>query len=68
MQKLIEKVLNKYNTGRNNISNHDLALLIISHIKVGFPAGKKGWYLDLSNYKGQHDQAREIIEEYADIR
>ena len=64
MQKLIEKVLNKYNTGRNNISNHDLALLIISHIKVGFPAGKKGWYLNLNSYDGQHKEAEELISEY----
>ena len=46
MEKLIKKVLDKYNTGRKRIGNDDLARLIVAHIKVGID-GKKGWYLNL---------------------
>ena len=48
MEKLIKKVLDRYNTGRNHIGNEDLARLIVAHIKVGVD-GKKGWYLNLNN-------------------
>ncbi len=63
MEKLIKKVLDKYNTGRRRIGNDDLARLIIAHIKVGID-GKKGWYLDLNNVEGQYKQAEKIISEY----
>ena len=61
MEKLIEKVLDKYK--RKNLPNKDLARLIVAHIKVGFD-GKKGWFLDLSDHEGQHDKEKELIAEY----
>ena len=63
MEKLIKAVLDKYNTKRKNISNSELALLIVSHIKVGID-GKKGWYLNLNTYDGQNQRAQEIIDEH----
>ena len=35
MEKLIKKVLNKYNSGRKKLPNEDLAKLIEAQIKVG---------------------------------
>ncbi len=63
MEKLIKKVLDKYNTGRKRIGNDDLARLIIAHMKVGVD-GKKGWYLNLNSHDGQYEKANEIIKEY----
>ena len=63
MEKLIKKVLDKYNGGRKKLQNDDLARLIVAHIKVGI-GGKKGWYLDLNSFDGQHEDAMEIIKEY----
>ena len=63
MEKLIKKVLNKYNSGRKKLPNEDLAKLIVAHIKVGID-GKKGWYLNLNSYNGEYEQAKEIISEY----
>ena len=63
MEKLIREVLDKYNSGRKKLPNQDLARLIVAHIRVGID-GKKGWFLDLSDYDGQHDRERELIAEY----
>tara|TARA_A100001391_G_scaffold125479_1_gene85688 strand:- start:2513 stop:2710 length:198 start_codon:yes stop_codon:yes gene_type:complete len=63
VEKLIKKVLDKYNTGRKRIGNDDLARLIVAHVKVGID-GKKGWYLNLDNINGQYEQAEKIISEY----
>ena len=63
MEKLIKKVLNKYNSGRKKLPNEDLAKLIVAHITVGID-GKKGWYLNLDNINGQYEQAEKIISEY----
>tara|TARA_Y100000004_G_scaffold174920_1_gene214064 strand:- start:92 stop:289 length:198 start_codon:yes stop_codon:yes gene_type:complete len=63
MEKLIREVLDKYNSGRKKLPNQDLARLIVAHIRVGID-GKKGWFLDLSDYKGQYDRERELIAEY----
>ena len=63
MEKLIKKVLDRYNTGRNHIGNEDLARLIIALIKVGVD-GKKGWYLNLNNSEGEYEKALNIIQEY----
>lgn len=63
MEKLIREVLDKYNSGRKKLPNQDLARLIVAHIRVGID-GKKGWYLDLSDYNGQYDRERELIAEY----
>tara|TARA_B100000902_G_scaffold396773_1_gene458702 strand:- start:901 stop:1095 length:195 start_codon:yes stop_codon:yes gene_type:complete len=63
MEKLIRSVLDKYNNGRKKLPNKDLARLIVAHIRVGID-GKKGWYLDLSDYAGQHEREKELIEEY----
>ncbi len=61
MEELIKEVLDKYR--RKNLSSRDLAMLICAHIKVGIN-GKKGWYLDLSDYDGQYEKAKDIIEEF----
>ena len=61
MEKLIREVLDKYE--RKNLPNRDLARLIVAHIRVGLD-GKKGWFLDLSDYNGQYDREKELIEEY----
>lgn len=61
MEKLIEGVLDKYNTKRKKISNVELARLIVAHMKVGIE-GKKGWYLNLNSLDGQHELAKEFIE------
>ena len=63
MEKLIKEVLDKYNTKRKKISNVELALLIVAHIKVGID-GNKGWYLNLNSLDGEHEQAEEFIEEF----
>jgi hypothetical protein len=63
MKKLIKNVLDKYNTGRKKISNHDLAELIVAHINVGID-GKKGWYLNMNTHDGQHQKAHEMIKEF----
>lgn len=63
MEKLIKEVLDKYNSGRKKLPNQDLARLIVAHIRVGVD-GKKGWFLDLSDHKGQYDRERELIAEY----
>ena len=63
MEKLIKKVLNKYNSGRKKLPNEDLAKLIEAQIKVGID-GKKGLYLNLNSYNGEYEQAKEIISEY----
>ena len=63
MEKLIREVLDKYNSGRKKLPNQDLARLIVAHIRVGLN-GKKGWYLDLSDYDGQYERAQEMIDEY----
>ncbi len=63
MEKLIKEVLDKYNSKRKPISNIELAALIVAHIKVGIN-GKKGWYLNLSDYDGQYERAQEMIDEY----
>ena len=63
MEKLIKKVLNKYNSGRKKLPNEDLAKLIVAHIKVGID-WKKGLYLNLNSYNGEYEQAKEIISEY----
>ena len=63
MEKLIKKVLDRYNTGRDYIGNNELARLIVAHIKVGVD-GKKGLYLNLNHIQGEHDRAEAIIEEY----
>ena len=63
MENLIKKVLNKYNSGRKKLPNEDLAKLIVAHITVGID-GKKGWYLNLNSYNGEHKQAEELISEY----
>ncbi len=63
MEKLIKEVLDKYNSGRKTISNMELARLIVAHIKVGI-GGKKGWYLNLNSYNGEHKDAEELISEY----
>ena len=63
MEKLIKKVLNKYNSGRKKLPNEDLAKLIVAHITVGID-GKKGLYLNLNSHNGEHEQAKEIISEY----
>jgi hypothetical protein len=59
MEKLIKKVLDKYNKGRITISHIELAKLIMAHIKVD-----KGWYLNLNSGSGQYEDARTLIEEY----
>jgi len=61
MEKLIEKVLDRYK--RKNLTNKDLARLIVAHIRVGVD-GKKGWFLDLSDHKGQYEREKELIAEY----
>ena len=61
MEKLIEKVLDRYK--RKNLPNKDLARLIVAHIRVGVD-GKKGWFLDLSDHNGQYDREKELIAEY----
>tara|TARA_B100000941_G_C28402000_1_gene498599 strand:- start:438 stop:629 length:192 start_codon:yes stop_codon:yes gene_type:complete len=61
MEKLITDVLEKYR--RKNLTPRDLAMLIVAHIKVGIN-GKKGWYLDLSDYAGQYEKAKDIIKEF----
>ena len=63
MEKLIREVLDKYNNSRKTITNMELARLIVAHIKVGIN-GKKGWYLNLNSYDGQHKEAEELISEY----
>ena len=61
MEKLITDVLEKYR--RKNLTSRDLAMLIVAHIKGGIN-GKKGLYLDLSDYSGQHERAKDIIREF----
>tara|TARA_R110000765_G_scaffold277747_1_gene375629 strand:+ start:136 stop:333 length:198 start_codon:yes stop_codon:yes gene_type:complete len=63
MEKLIKDVLNKYNTKRKKISNVELARLIVAHMTVGID-GKKGWYLNLNSLDGEHELAKEFIEEF----
>ena len=63
MEKLIREVLDKYNNSRKTITNMELSKLIVAHIKVGIN-GKKGWYLNLNSYDGQHKEAEELIAEY----
>ena len=63
MEKLIKKVLDKYNSGRKKLQNDDLARLIVAHIKVGID-GKKGWYLNLNSFDGQHEDALGMIKEF----
>ena len=63
MEKLIKKVLDKYNSGRKKLQNDDLARLIVAHIKVGID-GKKGWYLNLNSFDGQHEDTLEMIKEF----
>ena len=53
MEKLITDVLEKYR--RKKLTSRD--------IKVGIN-GKKGWFLDLSDYSGQHERAKDIIREF----
>tara|TARA_B100000902_G_C26574540_1_gene558168 strand:- start:65 stop:262 length:198 start_codon:yes stop_codon:yes gene_type:complete len=63
MEKLIKKVLDKYNSGRKKLPNDDLAKLIIAHIKMGID-GKKGWYLNLNSFDDQYKDANEMIDEF----
>jgi len=67
MEKLIKKVLDRYNKGRITISHLELARLITAHMKIGID-GKKGWFLNLSSHNGKYETAEEIIEEYASTR
>jgi len=59
MEKLIKKVLDKYNTKRKTIYNGELAKLILAHIKLD-----KGWYLNLNSESGQYEDARTLIKDY----
>ena len=61
MENLIKEVLDKYR--RKNLTSGELSKLIVSHIKVGLD-GRKGWYLNINDNKGQYQQADEIIEEF----
>jgi hypothetical protein len=59
METLIKNVLDKYR--RKKMTNMELAKLIVAHIKVGVD-NKKGWYLDLNTFDGQHEIAEDFIE------
>ncbi len=61
MEKLIKDVLEKYR--RKNLPSEDLAKLIVAHIRTGID-GKKGWYLNLNSYNGEHQKSKEMIKEY----
>ena len=63
MEKLIQQVLDRYNSRRKKITNMELSRLIVAHMKVGID-GKKGWYLNLNSLDGQHELAEEFIEEF----
>ena len=63
MEKLMKKVLDKYNSSRKKLQNDDLAKLIVAHIKVGID-GKKGWYLNLNSFDGQYEDSLEMIKEF----
>ena len=63
MEKLIRKVLDKYNNNRKKLPNEDLARLIVAHINVGID-GKKGWYLNLNDLDGKNKRAEEMIQEF----
>jgi hypothetical protein len=63
VEKLIRKVLDKYNNNRKKLPNEDLARLIVAHINVGID-GKKGWYLNLNDLDGKNKRAEEMIQEF----
>tara|TARA_R110000824_G_scaffold91263_1_gene222179 strand:+ start:478 stop:675 length:198 start_codon:yes stop_codon:yes gene_type:complete len=65
METLIKRVLNKYNVKRKNISNNELAKLLVAHMTIGID-GKSGWYLNLNSGHGEHRLAKEIINEFND--
>jgi len=63
VEKLIRKVLDKYNNNRKKLPNEDLARLIVAHMNVGID-GKKGWYLNLNDLDGKNKRAEEMIKEF----
>ena len=66
MKQLIENVLNKYGVKHHDISTKSLAELIVAHMTIGFE-GKRGWYWDSSDYDGQNEEKRKLIENYEEF-
>ena len=59
METLLKNVLDKYR--RKKMTNMELAKLMVAHMKIGVD-NKKGWYLNLNTFDGQHEMAEEFIE------